>query len=176
MASDAYKKALKEIPEHIQKDVVESINIANEIYECLQRKGMSASDLAHSMNKAESEISKWLSGQHNFTLKTVRKIEDAIDCDILVTASSKIKDYENMLEQANSTIELLEHKLACVNIKDNGFENLTQNSWTTLDADEIENPENDHRYTARIYSGNESKPFHLETETKSSFKLEITNT
>lgn len=176
MASEAYKKALKEIPKHIQKDVIGSIDIANEIYECLQKKGVSAAYLARSMNKSESEISKWLSGQHNFTLKTVRKIEAALECEILVTLSSKIKMYESKLEEAQATIELLEHKLACVNIKDNAFENLTHNSWTTLDAEEIENPENDHRYTARIYSSDKSKPFHLKTETKSSFKLEITNT
>jgi len=176
MASDAYKKALKEIPKHIQKDVIGSIDIANEIYECLQKKGVSAAYLARSMNKSESEVSKWLTGQHNFTLKTVRKIEAALECEILVTPSSKIKMYESQLEEAQATIDLLEHKLSCSGIKDNGFENLTQNSWTTLDADAIENPENDHRYTARILSGSEQKQFHLKTETKSSFKLEITNT
>ncbi len=32
-------------------------------------------DLANAMGKTEAEISKWLCGFHNFTIKTISKIE-----------------------------------------------------------------------------------------------------
>ena len=49
--------------------------IAAAIYDALQARKMTQKDFAKLMGKQESEISKWLSGRHNFTLKTIVKIE-----------------------------------------------------------------------------------------------------
>lgn len=98
MASEAYLNMLKEIPKDIQNDVIGSINIANEIHLVLKSKGMTPADLARKMNKSESEISKWLTGLHNFTFKTVRKISDALEINLVITRSSKIDSYEKEIE------------------------------------------------------------------------------
>jgi len=42
-------------------------------------------DLAKELNKEQSEISKWFTGQHNLTQETINKIELALDHDILLT-------------------------------------------------------------------------------------------
>lgn len=117
MASKAYIEALKEIPKDIQSDVIGSINIANEIHFVLKQKGMTPADLARSLNKSESEISKWLTGLHNFTFKTVRKISDVLDTDLVVPNSVKIAEYERKLEKANKKIKQLQNKVERLNKK-----------------------------------------------------------
>lgn len=41
----------------------------------LSEKGWSKSDLANKLEKSPSEITKWLSGEHNFTLRSLAKLE-----------------------------------------------------------------------------------------------------
>ncbi|GEM_PF-967777 len=120
MASKAYLKILEEIPKEIQNDVFGSIDIANEIYAVLKLKGMAPADLARLMGKSESEISKWLTGLHNFTFKTVRKIGNALETDLIVSKSSKIKFYEELLLEKEEIIKKLKEqilKLDEINVK-----------------------------------------------------------
>jgi len=115
MPSKAYLKGLNEIPKSIQNDVKGSISIADEIYLTLMNKDMTPADLARLLSKSESEISKWLTGQHNFTFKTVRKIGDALETDLIVSKSSKIKFYEELLHEKEEMIKKLEEKLQELN-------------------------------------------------------------
>ena len=50
-------------------------DIVLRINQLLQDKGYTQKDLADKMNKKPSEISKWLKGNHNLTLKTLAKLE-----------------------------------------------------------------------------------------------------
>ncbi|AFU69463.1 transcriptional regulator, XRE family protein [Psychroflexus torquis ATCC 700755] len=52
-----------------------TFDLSGRIQYLLDKKGMEQKDLARELKKNESEISKWLSGSHNFTLKTLAKIE-----------------------------------------------------------------------------------------------------
>lgn len=84
MEIDAFLDELrKEITPEIRKQVDMSFRIANNIYAILERRGMNQKDLARLMRKNESEISKWLSGTHNFTLGTIASISEALGEDIL---------------------------------------------------------------------------------------------
>lgn len=84
MEIDAFLDELrKEITPEIRKQVDMSFRIANNIYAILERRGMNRKDLARLMRKNESEISKWLSGTHNFTLGTIASISEALGEDIL---------------------------------------------------------------------------------------------
>ena len=74
---------LNEIPRGIQKEVDMFFAISNRIGEILKRKGWSQADLAKAIGKQEAEISKWLSGSHNFTIATIAKIEAALEDDII---------------------------------------------------------------------------------------------
>jgi transcriptional regulator with XRE-family HTH domain len=44
---------------------------------------MDQKELAKALGKNESEISKWMSGSHNFTLKTVARIEEILGDKLL---------------------------------------------------------------------------------------------
>lgn len=111
MASEAYKKLLREIPVEIQQKVKRSLGVADEIHKILLSQGKSPAELARIMNKSESEISKWLTGTHNFTQKTIDKIEEALGERIYYFKSELDKKNEEILRLKNS-ISTLEKELA----------------------------------------------------------------
>lgn len=67
----------------IDKFVEKNLAITEKIYAVLEEKKISSSDLAKMLEKSPSEISKWLSGTHNLTIKSITKIESVLGCDIL---------------------------------------------------------------------------------------------
>ena len=81
--TNAYLNAIKSIPPDIQKQTSYSFAISDRIHELLTKKGMTQKELAKGMGKTEAEVSVWLSGQHNFTLKTLAKISVFLGEDIL---------------------------------------------------------------------------------------------
>lgn len=60
-----------------------SIDIANKICAILKKKKMTQRDLAMKLGKRENEISRWLSGSHNFTIGTIAKIEASLGQQII---------------------------------------------------------------------------------------------
>ena len=73
----------KDISPEMKQQVELSVAIANRIYEILNIKGMTQKDLAQRLGKAETEVSRWLSGTHNLTLSTICKISAALGEDII---------------------------------------------------------------------------------------------
>lgn len=71
------------IPKEDRRKSDISFDISCRILNILERKGWSKTDLAKAMGKKESEISKWISGQHNFTIQTIAKIETILGEDII---------------------------------------------------------------------------------------------
>lgn len=84
MASKYLKKMLSEASGHSRIFTEKSLNLVDRIQEVLQKKGMTQKDLAEALGKNESEISKWLSVGHNMTLKTIAKIEEVLEAEILI--------------------------------------------------------------------------------------------
>ena len=71
------------ISEETREWVDFSFKIADRIHCVLASKGLTQKDLATKLGKSEAEISKWMRGTHNFTISTIKKIEVALDCEIL---------------------------------------------------------------------------------------------
>lgn len=65
--------------------VQRSLAIANQISQLLDERGMKQKDLADLLGKKEAEVSRWLSGFHNFTIKSIVKIEKALGTQIVYT-------------------------------------------------------------------------------------------
>lgn len=74
---------LESVPEDVKKEVDWSFAVADKIDTILQEKNISQKELARMMGKTEAEVSRWLSGTHNFTLRTLAKISVAIDSDLI---------------------------------------------------------------------------------------------
>ena len=57
--------------------------IADKIDSILKTRNMTQRDLARLTGKRESEVSKWLTGRHNFTMKTIALISSSLGQPIL---------------------------------------------------------------------------------------------
>jgi transcriptional regulator with XRE-family HTH domain len=76
-------KNLFEEMKEIEKVQIETkFNLANALESLLKNKGISKSEFAAKMGKSPSEISKWMSGKHNFTIDTLMEIAHALKVDI----------------------------------------------------------------------------------------------
>lgn len=64
---------------YVQKNLM----VVAEISRLMKEKGWTQKDLAKKMGKTESEISKWLSGLHNLTLKSIAKLEVVLEVALL---------------------------------------------------------------------------------------------
>jgi transcriptional regulator with XRE-family HTH domain len=91
----------------IAKLVEKNLAIANKIHEMLEERGLKAADLARMLKKTPSEISKWLTGTHTFTTKTITKIETILGEDIIHIESQKeivyFKIYVNQEDELEET-------------------------------------------------------------------------
>lgn len=86
---EMFEKAAEAAPEATKRFVKKSFDIADRLYEILQAKGMTQKEFAKLIDKRESEVSKWLSGQHNFTIKTITAIEAALNEDLIEVSDGR---------------------------------------------------------------------------------------
>ena len=68
---EAYKQMVAEVPAHIKAELDLSFAISDRIDYLMHEKGLSKKQFADALGKRPSEITKWLSGQHNFTIATL---------------------------------------------------------------------------------------------------------
>ena len=78
-----FTEALSTVKPETRKEVGYAFDIAARIRAILIKKGLSQADLARMCGKKEAEISRWMSGTHNFTIRTISKIETALDEPII---------------------------------------------------------------------------------------------
>lgn len=71
----------------IHRFVEINLNIVEEIYAIMERKNITQKELAQKLGKKESEISKWLTGMHNLTLRSIARLEVALGEDLILTPS-----------------------------------------------------------------------------------------
>jgi plasmid maintenance system antidote protein VapI len=81
----------------IAKLVEKNLAIANKIHELLVERNLKPADLARRLDKKPSEISKWLTGTHTFTTKTITKIETVLGTDIIHIEAQKEYVYFKVL-------------------------------------------------------------------------------
>ena len=81
-----FRECLSKISDKTRAEFNLSFEIADRIDAILKRKGMTQKELAAKMGKRESEISKWLSGRHNFTTNTIAGISSALGEPIILIA------------------------------------------------------------------------------------------
>ena len=69
------KTSLRELFEEIPKEKREaarlSFAVSDRLYFLMESKGLSKKQLADNLGKRPNEITRWLSGEHNFTLSTI---------------------------------------------------------------------------------------------------------
>lgn len=83
-----FRECLTAIPEERKAEFDLSYAIASRIDEILKLNGMTQRELAQRLGKRESEVSKWLTGRHNFTTNTIARISLALGASIINVVSS----------------------------------------------------------------------------------------
>lgn len=78
-----FRQIVDETPEDLKTQLRFSDLIAEKLIEMLKSKGMSQRDLAKNTGKTEAEVSRWLGGTHNFTLRTLAKISVVLGEDLI---------------------------------------------------------------------------------------------
>ena len=83
MKSKVAERMMAKMPEDIKIFVDKYADIVVRINQLLKEKGFTQKKLAEKMDKKPSEISKWLGGNHNFTLRSIARLEAELGENIL---------------------------------------------------------------------------------------------
>jgi transcriptional regulator with XRE-family HTH domain len=94
---------LRRIEERIPKELSEQIDrrmsLAVKIAETLRARGLTNQEFAFMMGKKPSEVSRWLSGTHNFTTETLWQMERVLNVQILTSSPAEahvVKEQEEL--------------------------------------------------------------------------------
>lgn len=79
-----FDECMSQVPNEVRMELDMSFALADKIDMILKEKNISQKQLAKRMGKTEAEVSRWLGGTHNFTLRTIAKISDALGVKLLV--------------------------------------------------------------------------------------------
>ena len=121
-----FEASIEAMPEDSRIFVDKSMEIADYIFRIMELKGMKQKDLAVALGKTEAEISKWLTGMHNYTLRSLSKIEAALHETIICTPEnnkavsliySKRRNAEIIDQYINNKHSTLDYNAKVISIK-----------------------------------------------------------
>jgi transcriptional regulator with XRE-family HTH domain len=73
-----------------------NLSISRQIVAILKEKGWTQKELANKLDKKESEVSRLLSGFHNFSLKSISKLQVVLGKEIIVTPIEACNRYKTI--------------------------------------------------------------------------------
>ena len=74
------------ITPELEGQIDRRMKLAVQIHSALQQRGLTNQEFAFMMGKKPSEISRWLSGTHNFTTETLWEIERVLNIQLLTSS------------------------------------------------------------------------------------------
>jgi transcriptional regulator with XRE-family HTH domain len=86
---DAFDRIAARTPEHITREVEKNLAIAVRIISILKAQGKTKQDLARLLDTPYSEINRWLTGAYSLELKTIYKIENILNTQIIAIVEDK---------------------------------------------------------------------------------------
>lgn len=96
-----FRQIVDETPLELKTQLRFSDAIAEKLDRMLKNRGMSQRDLAHLVGKTEAEVSRWLGGTHNFTLRTLALISTALGEDLITI----VNQYDMVSENCQMAAE-----------------------------------------------------------------------
>lgn len=85
--NDKFQQMLSSVPKDIITEIDLSFAIATEIENLMRERGLTKKQFADALGRKPSEITKWLSGQHNFTIRTLAMLSNFFGTPIIRTAT-----------------------------------------------------------------------------------------
>lgn len=109
MMSSFVESRLKSIPQEVKIFVNLYTNLQIRVADILEQKQMTQKDLADKLGKQPSEISKWLNGEHNFTLRSLAKLQAELGEVLIEVPGCKPKVPFNDVKSIIQTIPVFAH-------------------------------------------------------------------
>ena len=81
--AELFDECLAQVPNDVRLELDMSFALADKIDAILKEKKISQKELAKRMGKTEAEVSRWLGGTHNFTIRTIAKISSTLGVSLL---------------------------------------------------------------------------------------------
>lgn len=81
--NDLFRKCLSGVSNDVKAEIDLSFAIVDRIDAILKEKGMTQKELADALGKKESEVSRWMRGTHNFTIRTLTRISNVLGSQII---------------------------------------------------------------------------------------------
>ena len=78
-----FQSCLSDVMEDVKAESDLSFAIVDRIDTLLKEKGMTQRELAEALGKNEAEVSRWMRGTHNFTIRTLAKISNVLGVPIV---------------------------------------------------------------------------------------------
>lgn len=91
MRSEVFQRILDNTPKDVEIFVDWYADLVVRINQLLRENKISKKELAKRMDKQPSEISKWLNGEHNFTLRSLAKLSAQLGEPLLEVPKKKVK-------------------------------------------------------------------------------------
>lgn len=89
MKSKIAERMLAKMPAETKIFIDKYADLVVLINSILKEKGLTQKDLADKMGKQPSEIHKWLHGDHNFTLRSIAKLEAELGQPLLMVVPAR---------------------------------------------------------------------------------------
>ena len=96
MRSKTVDRLLKSTPKDVEIFVDWYADLVVRINQLLRENNINKKELAEKMDKKPSEISKWLSGEHNFTLRSLAKLSAELGENLFEVPKRKAKRYSKI--------------------------------------------------------------------------------
>ncbi len=81
--NDLFHECLSGVSNDVKAEVDLSFAIVDRIDAILKEKGMTQKEFADALGKKESEVSRWMRGTHNFTIRTLSRISNVLGSQII---------------------------------------------------------------------------------------------
>ncbi|MCH7414569.1 helix-turn-helix domain-containing protein [Belliella sp. R4-6] len=89
MRNNLIQEILDKTPQDIRIFTRMYADIVKRVHDLIKEKGITQKVLAERMDKKPSEVSKWLGGEHNFTLRSLAKLQAELGEPIIYVPKTK---------------------------------------------------------------------------------------
>lgn len=79
-----HNKIISEMPPDMPIYVEKMFDIADRLTSLMEEKGMDKKELARLTGKTKAQVSRWCAGHENLNLRTISKIEAALNAQLIV--------------------------------------------------------------------------------------------
>ena len=107
MALNIFNRLLNAIPQHERVESDIAFRVAERIDFLMRKHNVSQSDLARGLDKDHAQISRWMSGRHNFSIKTLAELEIFFKEEILISpsAAEEVAEYTQYVAEQKEKLK-----------------------------------------------------------------------